>query len=228
MQKSEFSRRIKSFVIRSGRMTENQQKGWTDGFLKHGFSLADSQFNWDDSYIERGPRVLEIGFGMGDSLLTMAEQNPDQRFLGVEVHAPGVGKLLSEVERRGIANVKVFAEDAVRVLEEVIPVESIDLLHIFFPDPWHKKRHQKRRIVQRDFVDLAVKKMAPGATLHLATDWEPYAQHMMEVLTKTVGLENTAGSRQFAPRPASRPETKFERRGHRLGHGVWDLIFIKS
>ena len=209
-------------------MTDSQKAGWDSGFPKHGFTLSDNQFDWNLSFDVAGPRVLEIGFGMGDSLVAMAEQNPESRYLGIEVHTPGVGKLLADVERLDIRNLKVFSDDAVQVLEDVIPVNSVDLMQIFFPDPWHKKRHQKRRIVQRDFVDLAVKKMAPGATLHLATDWEPYAQHMMEVLTKTVGLENTAGSRQFAPRPASRPETKFERRGHRLGHGVWDLIFIKS
>ena len=171
--------------------------------------------------------MLEIGFGMGDSLVAMAEQNPESRYLGIEVHTPGVGKLLAAVERRGIHNLKVFSDDAVQVLEDVIPVNSVDLMQIFFPDPWHKKRHHKRRLIQPDFVSLAVSRLASGGHMHLATDWEPYAEHMMDVLSATEALENVAGERQFSPRPESRPETKFEHRGHRLGHGVWDLLFTK-
>jgi tRNA (guanine-N7-)-methyltransferase len=165
---------------------------------------------------------------MGDSLLTMAEQNPTYRYLGLEVHKPGVGKLFAEVEKRGIKNIKVFAEDAVRVLEVSIPPQTIDLIQIFFPDPWHKKRHHKRRLIQPDFIDLLLTRLAPEGRLHLATDWQPYAEHMMAVLENNGNVQNVAGSRQFIPRPESRPETKFERRGHRLGHGVWDLMFQKT
>jgi tRNA (guanine-N7-)-methyltransferase len=164
---------------------------------------------------------------MGDSLVAMADQNPQDRYLGIEVHRPGVGKLLSEVDKRGVKNLKVFAEDAVQVLEEAIPQESIDLLQIFFPDPWHKKRHHKRRLIQPDFVELLVSRLSPAGYLHLATDWQPYAEHMMDVLSANALLLNTAGQNEYIPRPESRPETKFERRGHRLGHGVWDLLFEK-
>ena len=225
MSDQELSRKIKSFVIRAGRMTNSQQKGWNQVFPKHGFSVTESQFDWEDSYAVSGPRVVEIGFGMGDSLLAMAEQNPTYRYLGLEVHKPGVGKLLAEVEKRGIENIKVFAEDAVRVLEESIPPQTIDLIQIFFPDPWHKKRHNKRRLIQPDFVDLLLTRLAPEGRLHLATDWQPYAEHMMAVLENNDNVQNVAGPQQFILRPESRPETKFERRGHRLGHGVWDLMF---
>lgn len=225
MSDQELSRKIKSFVIRAGRMTNSQQKGWNQVFPKHGFSVTESQFDWEDSYAVSGPRVVEIGFGMGDSLLAMAEQNPTYRYLGLEVHKPGVGKLFAEVEKRGIENIKVFAEDAVRVLEESIPPQTIDLIQIFFPDPWHKKRHHKRRLIQPDFVDLLLTRLAPEGRLHLATDWQPYAEHMMAVLENNDNVQNVAGPQQFILRPESRPETKFERRGHRLGHGVWDLMF---
>ena len=217
--------RIKSFVIRAGRMTESQQKGWSSVFPEHGFTLSERRFDWDRSFAMAGRRVLEIGFGMGDSLVAMADQNPQDRYLGIEVHRPGVGKLLSEVDKRGIKNLKVFAEDAVQVLEEAIPEESIDLLQIFFPDPWHKKRHHKRRLIQPDFVELLVSRLSAAGHLHLATDWQPYAEHMMEVLSANALLLNTAGQNNYIVRPESRPETKFERRGHRLGHGVWDLLF---
>ena len=227
MSDQELSRKIKSFVIRAGRMTNSQQKGWNEVFPKHGFSLTESQFDWEHSYAVNGPRVVEIGFGMGDSLLAMAEQNPTYRYLGLEVHKPGVGKLFAEVEKRGIENIKVFAEDAVRVLEVSIPPQTIDLIQIFFPDPWHKKRHHKRRLIQPEFVDLLLSRLAPEGRLHLATDWQPYAEHMMAVLENNGNVQNVAGSQQFIPRPESRPETKFERRGHRLGHGVWDLMFQK-
>ena len=219
--------RIKSFVIRAGRMTESQQKGWSSVFPEHGFTLSERRFDWDRSFAVAGRRVLEIGFGMGDSLVAMADQNPQDRYLGIEVHRPGVGKLLSEVDKRAIKNLKVFAEDAVQVLEEAIPQESIDLLQIFFPDPWHKKRHHKRRLIQPDFVELLVSRLSPAGYLHLATDWQPYAEHMMDVLSANALLLNTAGQNEYIPRPESRPETKFERRGHRLGHGVWDLLFEK-
>ncbi len=227
MTDSDLSRRVRSFVIRTGRMTDSQKAGWDVGFPKHGFTLSDNKFDWDLSFDAVGPRVLEIGFGMGDSLVAMAEQNPESRYLGIEVHKPGVGKLLVDVERRGISNLKVFSDDAVQVLEDVIPVNSIDHLQIFFPDPWHKKRHHKRRLIQSDFVSLAVSRLSSSGNLHVATDWEPYAAHMMDVLSATEALENMAGDRQFSPRPESRPVTKFERRGHRLGHGVWDLLFTK-
>ncbi len=223
-----FAQRIKSFAIRAGRMTENQQRGWNTGFPKHGFQLSEKNFDWDLSFEVAGRRVLEIGFGMGDSLVAMARQNPADRYLGIEVHTPGVGKLLSEVDKYGINNLKVFAEDAVQVIDEAIPLQSVDLMQIFFPDPWHKKRHHKRRLIQPEFVELVVSRLSDGGYLHLATDWQPYAEHMMEVLSASSALINTAGLNNYILRPESRPETKFERRGHRLGHGVWDLMFEKA
>lgn len=221
------TRRIQSFVIRAGRMTVSQEKGWNELFPRYGFRLADKHFSWHDSFDVAGPRVLEIGFGMGDSLVAMAQQNATHRYLGIEVHAPGVGKLLSDVDRLGMNNVRVFAEDAVSVLEDAIPVQSVDLFQIFFPDPWHKKRHHKRRLIQPEFIELVVRRLANGGRIHLATDWQPYAEHMMEVLSANNELVNVGGVDSFIPRPESRPETKFERRGHRLGHGVWDLLFEK-
>ena len=196
--------RIKSFVIRAGRMTESQQKGWSSVFPEHGFTLSERRFDWDCSFAVAGRRVLEIGFGMGDSLVAMADQNPQDRYLGIEVHRPGVGKLLSEVDKLGIKNLKVFAEDAVQVLEEAIPQESIDLLQIFFPDQWHKKRHHKRRLIQPDFVELLVSRLSAAGHLHLATDWQPYAEHMMEVLSANALLLNTAGQNNYIARPESR------------------------
>ena len=227
MSDQELAHKIKSFVIRAGRMTHSQQKGWDEVFPKHGFSLTESQFDWEHSYAVSGPRVVEIGFGMGDSLLTMAEQNPTYRYLGLEVHKPGVGKLFAEVEKRGIENIKVFAEDAVRVLEVSILPQTIDLIQIFFPDPWHKKRHHKRRLIQPDFIDLLLTRLAPEGRLHLATDWQPYAEQMLEVLEVAPGFKNTVAEQQYSPRPDYRPLTKFEKRGERLGHGVWDLLYQK-
>ena len=209
-------------------MTDSQKAGWDSGFPKHGFTLSDNQFDWNLSFDVAGPRVLEIRFGRGDSLVAMAEQNPESSYLGIEVHTRGVGKLLADVERLGIRNLKVFSDDAVQVLEDVIPGNSVDLMQIFFPDPWHKKRHHKRRLIQPDFVNLVVSRLSSGGHLPLATDWEPYAEHTMDVLSATEPLAHVAGYRQFSPRPESRPETKFELRGHRLGHGVWDLLFTKG
>ncbi len=220
-------RRIRSFVLRTGRMTEGQKRAYDLHWPSKGLELKNDAIVLPEVFGRDAPVVLEIGFGMGDSLVAMAEQNPESRYLGIEVHTPGVGKLLADVERRGIRNLKVFSDDAVQVLEDVIPVNSVDLMQIFFPDPWHKKRHHKRRLIQPDFVSLAVSRLASGGHMHLATDWEPYAEHMMDVLSASEALENVAGERQFSPRPESRPETKFERRGHRLGHGVWDLLFTK-
>jgi tRNA (guanine-N7-)-methyltransferase len=184
-------------------MTESQLKGWSSVFPEHGFTLSERRFDWDRSFAVAGRRVLEIGFGMGDSLVAMADQNPQDRYLGIEVHRPGVGKLLSEVDKRGVKNLKVFAEDAVQVLEEAIPQESIDLLQIFFPDPWHKKRHHKRRLIQPDFVELLVSRLSAAGHLHLATDWQPYAEHMMEVLSANALLLNTAGQNNYIVRPES-------------------------
>jgi tRNA (guanine-N7-)-methyltransferase len=172
------------------------------------------------------PVVLEIGFGMGETTARIAAENPGVNYLGIEVHAPGVGSLLRQVEAAGLTNVRVVSHDAVEVLRDMVAPGSLAGIHVFFPDPWPKKRHHKRRLMQPAFAELAASRLAPGGYLHVATDWEEYAQQVLEVLAATPGLRNTAEG--YAPRPASRPETKFERRGVRLGHGVWDIVFRRE
>ena len=168
--------------------------------------------------------TVEIGFGMGDSLLEMAKQSPDQNFLGIEVHQPGVGKLLNGIAENQLTNIKLICHDAREILETGLPDHCIDRLLLFFPDPWHKKRHNKRRLVQPEFIELLLKKLNGAAELHFATDWQAYAEHMMEVLEANPRLENMLGAQNYWPEP-DRPVTKFEKRGQRLGHGVWDLRF---
>lgn len=216
---------IRSFVLRAGRMTPGQQRGWDQGFENFGVRCSDGLLDWDGSWSVRGRRVVEIGFGMGDSLLAMAAADPMDRFLGIEVHRPGVGRLLGQALDRNINNIRVYAEDAVTVLTRCIPPASVDCLQIFFPDPWHKKRHHKRRLIQPGFVRQAAALLAPEGLFHLATDWAPYAEHMLDVMGSESTLCNVAADGGFVPRPDWRPETKFERRGERLGHGVWDLLF---
>ncbi len=217
--------RIRSFVMRAGRMTEGQQRGWDVGFPQFGLTLEQGPLDWDQTFGSSGKRVLEIGFGMGDSLVAMAEAQPDSQFVGIEVHRPGVGRLLGQVIERGLNNLRVYAEDAVPILQHCITPHSLDVLQIYFPDPWHKKRHNKRRLIQPDFIALVSEKLKVGGLLHLATDWQPYAEHMLEVLSGEPTLCNTSPTGDFVPRPTWRPETKFERRGARLGHGVWDLLY---
>ena len=171
--------------------------------------------------------ILEIGFGTGSSLAEMAKNHPQNDYLGIEVHRPGVGNLLLQIEKEGITNIRVMCEDAVEVLEKNIPDQSLDAVYLFFADPWHKKKHHKRRIVQPNFVRLVNCKLKTGGIFHMATDWENYAEHMLEVMNRTEGFENTATSGDYRQRPDYRPLTKFEQRGRRLGHGVWDLIFKK-
>lgn len=222
---SDMQRRIRSFVMRAGRMTEGQQKGWDAGFPQFGLTLDAGRLDWDTVFPNPGRRVVEIGFGMGDSLLEMAAADADSNFVGIEVHRPGVGRLLSGVLDRQLTNLRVYAEDAVEIFERCIDDASLDAIQIYFPDPWHKKRHHKRRLIQPPFVALLTRKLKAGGVLHLATDWENYAEQMLEVLEAAEGLSNVAGCGQYSPRPESRPETKFERRGARLGHGVWDLLY---
>ena len=168
---------------------------------------------------------MEIGFGMGQSLAAMAAAQPETNFLGVEVHRPGVGRLLHALAEQGLENTRVYCHDAVEVLERCIAPAGLDGVQVYFPDPWHKKRHHKRRLIQPPLVALLCERLAPGGYLHLATDWENYAEQMLEVLSAEPRLRNRAGPGEYSPRPSWRPETKFERRGHRLGHGVWDLVF---
>ena len=222
-----FLRRIRSFVKREGRLTQGQERAINELFPIYGLALQDSVLNLDDTFQRVAPRILEIGFGNGTSLSEMAANNPEQDYIGIEVHRPGVGNLLLQVEKLELNNLRVMNEDAVEVLNKMIADESLDAVYLFFADPWHKTRHHKRRIVQEEFVQLLRKKLKVDGIFHMATDWEPYAKHMMRVLNASEGYENTAGKDQYLPRPDYRPLTKFEQRGQRLGHGVWDLIFKK-
>jgi tRNA (guanine-N7-)-methyltransferase len=222
-----FLRRIRSFVKREGRLTPGQERAINELFPLYGIVLQDKLLNLDDIFQRSAPRILEIGFGNGTSLSEMAQNNPEQDYIGIEVHRPGVGNLLSQIEKSGLTNLRVINDDGVEVLKQMIPDNALDAVYLFFADPWHKKRHHKRRIVQKEFVQLLRKKLKVGGVFHMATDWEHYAEHMMQVMNESEGFKNTAGKDQYLPRPDYRPLTKFEQRGQRLGHGVWDLIFEK-
>jgi len=214
--------------MRAGRMTAGQERGWQEGFPKFGLTLTNGTLDWDASFGGEGRRVVEIGFGMGDSLLSMAQADPETQFVGIEVHRPGVGRLLAQVMATDVSNLRVFADDAVEVLSQCLALDSIDGIHIFFPDPWHKKRHHKRRLIQPPFVRQLVARLREGGYLHLATDWEPYAEHMYDVLDAEPLLVNAGGApRTAVARPDYRPLTKFEARGERLGHRVADLMYLK-
>lgn len=221
-------RTIRSFVKREGRLTAGQQKALDTQWPIFGIEYSNQLLNLDQVFDRQAPHILEIGFGNGDSLWQMALANPDNDYLGIEVHRPGVGHLLHLIETSAMSNIRVSNHDAVEVLKNQIPDASLDRLQLFFPDPWHKKKHHKRRIVQSDFVALVVNKLRPGGIFHLATDWEHYAQHMLKILAQCEQLENMSSDSRFVERPDERPLTKFENRGHRLGHGVWDLLFKKQ
>lgn len=216
---------IRSYVIRGGRITEGQKKAFDKAWPSYGLSLFDGMFKPAALFGRSAPLVLEVGFGMGDSLLAMAQAEPDKDFIGIEVHPPGVGRLINNAEKEGLTNLRVFMADAVDVFEDCIPDACVDRFQLYFPDPWHKKKHNKRRIVQSEFVQMVRRKLTLGGVCHLATDWEPYAEHMMEVMSLAEGYTNEAGEYHYSPRPDYRPLTKFEHRGQRLGHGVWDLRF---
>ncbi|MCY4045247.1 MAG: tRNA (guanosine(46)-N7)-methyltransferase TrmB [Cellvibrionales bacterium] len=221
-------RRIKSFVLRTGRMTPGQQAAYEAFYKKYGLTLSDAQLNFSALFGNDNPVVLEIGFGMGDSLFQMAKANPEVNYIGVEVHTPGVGRLLNLVSDAELSNVRVFEEDAIKVLDQMIPDNGLSGVQIYFPDPWHKRKHHKRRIVQPEFIQHLVTKLGPEGFIHLATDWEHYAYHMLEVVNANPNLRNASEDNSFIPRPDARPLTKFEKRGERKGHGVWDLWFIKK
>ncbi len=228
MTELDTGRRIRSYVLRAGRMTDVQRRALEENWQNWGLEYDGGNLAFDTVFGRSGPRVLEIGFGMGLSLVAMAEADPATNFIGVEVHRPGVGKLLHCMQERRVDNIRVYCHDAVEVLRDCIPDNSLDAVQVFFPDPWHKRRHNKRRLIQPSFVAQLKRKLKPGGALHLATDWENYALQMMEVLSAANGLSNTSGEGRFAPRPAYRPLTKFELRGERLGHGVWDLVFSRT
>lgn len=220
-------RQVKSFVLRTGRMTPAQRRAYDEAWPHYGLSSSQGLLNLNTVFQRDSDVVLEIGFGMGDSLIQMAQENPEQDFIGIEVHRPGVGRLLNLISENGLSNVRVFAEDAIEALNVSIADNSLAKVQIFFPDPWHKKKHHKRRIIQADFIQLLRRKLKDGGTIHLATDWQNYAEHMLEVMQNAEGFRNHAADGSYSPRPSFRPQTKFERRGERLGHGVWDLLFCK-
>lgn len=217
-------RRIRSFVRREGRLTRGQQRALEELWPRFGLG-TDQPIDFTRCFGRAAPVTLEIGFGNGASLAEMAANAPECDFLGIEVHRPGVGHLLQEVERRGLSNVRVMCADAVEVLERQIADASLDRVLLFFPDPWHKKRHHKRRILQPAFIELLARRLRPGGRFHMATDWEDYARHMLAEMDQAPGFHNTAGPGRYAGKPDYRPETKFERRGLRLGHGVRDLVY---
>lgn len=217
--------RIRSFVVRAGRMGTGQQRALVELAPRYVLPAEGGLLDYAATFGRQAPVVLEIGFGMGDATAQVAAQLPGTDFIGVEVHPPGVGALLQRIEERQLRNLRIFQHDAVEVLRDRIAPASLAGVHIWFPDPWHKKRHHKRRLIQPAFVATLVQHLAPGGYLHCATDWQPYAEQMLEVLSAEPGLRNTAAG--YAPQPAWRPGTKFERRGVNLGHGVWDLLFSK-
>lgn len=220
-------RRIRSFVLRTGRMTPAQREGLELQWPRYGLDRDKGTLNIEQTFNRAAPTTLEIGFGMGQSLLQMAQAAPERNFVGIEVHRPGVGKLLHDAVDTGVDNIRVYCDDAVDVLQQCIADESLDTVQIFFPDPWHKKKHNKRRLVQPEFVQLLRRKLKIGGVIHLATDWQDYAEHMLAVMSVAEGFTNQADE-AYAPRPEHRPKTKFEQRGERLGHGVWDLLYEKT
>lgn len=221
-------RRIRSFVLREGRLTKGQQRSLELFWPVMGLEYQQELYNLNQVFGRDAHKVLEIGFGMGKSLVEMAKAAPEKDFIGIEVHKPGVGACLGDAEEAGINNLRLFEHDAVEVLRDCIPDASIDTIQLFFPDPWHKKRHHKRRIVQSEFVQMLRQKLKIGGVFHMATDWENYAEHMLEVMSAAEGFANLATDNQYVPRPDHRPLTKFENRGVKLGHGVWDLMFKRT
>jgi tRNA (guanine-N7-)-methyltransferase len=216
-------RPIRSFVLRVSRTSNAQRRAVDELLPRFGIEFVPRPLDLDAAFGRHAPRILEIGFGMGEVTAQLAQSHPDRDYLGIEVHTPGVGNLLKLIDEHGLGNVRVVRHDAVEVLQQMIPADSFDGAHVFFPDPWPKKRHHKRRLIQPAFVHLLASRIKPGGYVHLATDWEDYATQMLQVLATEPLLENTADG--YAGRPASRPQTKFETRGLNLGHEVRDLLF---
>jgi tRNA (guanine-N7-)-methyltransferase len=217
---------IRSFVLRQGRVSNAQQRYYDDGLPRWGIPYAAATLDYAAVFGRSAPTIMEIGCGMGETTATIAAARPENNFIGIEVHTPGVGSLLKEIAVRELGNLRVIQHDAVEIVRDMIAPGSLAGIHVFFPDPWPKKRHHKRRLLQPPFVHELALRLAPGGYIHCATDWEEYGQQMLEVLSGEALLENTAA--QFAPRPDYRPLTKFEQRGLRLGHGVWDVVFRRK
>lgn len=219
-------RPIRSYVLRQGRVSNAQARAHHELLPRFGIIFSNQKVDLDRLFGRTAPKILEIGFGMGETTAAIAAAHPEIDYLGIEVHTPGVGSLLKLIGERGLSNLRLIQHDAVEVLNGMIAPASLDGAHIFFPDPWPKKRHHKRRLVQPDFVALLASRIKPGGYVHLATDWEEYAEQMLSVLSAEPQLENTAAG--YAPRPDYRPQTKFETRGLKLGHGVRDIVFRKK
>lgn len=220
------TKRIRSFILRQGRLTTGQQHA-IDHYWENYVLEPEHNYDLDTVFGRQAPRILEIGFGNGDSLLQMAINHPENDYIGIEVHRPGVGHLLLQLNEHNLNNVRIYCHDAVDILEHKIADHSLAGVQLFFPDPWHKVRHHKRRIVRSDFVALLTRKLQANGYFHAATDWQNYAEHMLAVLSAEPLMHNTSPTQDYCPRPDYRPLTKFENRGLRLGHGVWDLIFIR-
>ena len=220
-------RTIKSYVLRQGRLTRGQQQALDQLWPVYGIDFKAERLDFDTLFNRPAAIILEVGFGNGDSLVQQAASNPQNNYLGIEVHRPGVGRLLHLADNAGITNIRVINHDAVEVLQLQIPDQSLDRVQLFFPDPWHKKRHHKRRIVKAEFIQLIHQKLKPGGQFHLATDWQDYAEHMLAEMEQAKGFSNTSGKGNYAEN-TDRPLTKFEQRGQRLGHGIWDLIYRKD
>lgn len=217
---------IRSFVLRQGRVSNAQRRACETLLPQYGILFSENLLDLDQVFGRQAPKILEIGFGMGESTAIIAQSHPENDYLGIEVHTPGVGSLLNQIEQHGLTNLRIIQYDAVAVLQHMLPAACLDGVHIFFPDPWPKARHHKRRLIQPPFVARLCSHLKPGGYIHVATDWEEYAVQILQVLSQEQQLSNTAAD--YAPRPDYRPLTKFEQRGIKLGHGVWDLIFRKN
>lgn len=226
MAESDLKHHIRSYVLRQGRVSNAQRRAYDALLPRFGVPYSAKPIDFTALFGRNAPRILEIGFGMGETTANIAGAHPGLDYLALEVHTPGVGSLLKEIEARGLSNLRIVQHDALDVLHHMVAPESFHGAHIFFPDPWPKKRHHKRRLIQPSFVSLLASRLKPGGYVHVATDWEEYAQQILEVLSLEPALENTAPG--FAPRPDARPLTKFEQRGLRLGHNVWDIVFRRK
>ncbi|WP_174875985.1 tRNA (guanosine(46)-N7)-methyltransferase TrmB [Vogesella oryzae] len=226
MENPAFNRAIRSFVLRQGHLTASQQRAIDEGMPRWGIDYQPQALDLAQAFGREAPKIMEIGFGMGTATAEIAAANPQNDYLGVEVHSPGVGNLCKLIAEQNLSNLRLIRHDAVEVMDNMLPDGCLDGVHIFFPDPWHKKRHNKRRLIQAPFIEKLVKKLKPGGYLHAATDWEDYAIQIMEVFSSNPDLQNSAEG--YAPRPDYRPLTKFEARGIRLGHGVWDIVFTRK
>ena len=220
-------RHIRSFVLRAGRMTPGQERALTELWPSYGLDLGADPLDLDAAFGRRARRCLEIGFGVGEVIGSLAENNPHIDYLGIEVHRPGVGRLLLRAAQAHVRNLRVICHDAVEVMRDKMGDGCLDEILVFFPDPWHKKRHHKRRLIDPAFVDLAASRLRAGGVLRLATDWQAYAEQMLAVCNANPHIESLSGDGTYVPRPDFRPATRFERRGERLGHGVWDLAYRK-